>query len=306
MDRKISARMQSRWGPPIIQPFLDVLKLFQKENIVVRRSQNFYVFFFFVFVVFTGGIFFTGGDLLLAIFALTLADIFFVLGAYKASSPFSFLGAERELLQIMSYEPMAILAAIGTYSVTRSFFVSDIVRPNKLPIMYQPGIFIGFVATLAFKFRKSPFDLAASHHAHQVLVRGVTTEFSGRTLAMIEIAHRYETVTALGFVALFFANTPLVAAGASLAVWFLMMLVDNTFARVKWRLALQGARIAAGTLGFGNIPVLHLLRWIEAAPCACSGDRPGSSTTTPRAATAATSRSSPVSTPFTASSVSEW
>jgi ech hydrogenase subunit B len=260
VDRKISARMQSRWGPPILQPFYDILKLAQKENIVVRRSQNFYIFFFLVFVVFTGGIFFTGGDLLLVIFALTLAEIFFVLGAYKASSPYSFIGAERELLQIMSYEPMVILVAIGMYAVTRSFFVADIVRSGKLLIVYQPGIFLGFLAILAFKFRKSPFDLAASHHAHQELVRGVTTEFSGRTLAMIEIAHWYEIVTVLGFVALYFASMPLVAAGAALAVWVLVILVDNTFARVKWQLALQGAWIAAGTLGFGNILVLHFVR----------------------------------------------
>ena len=54
-DRRISARMQSRRGPPILQPFYDVLKLWQKENIVVRRSQNFYILFFLLLVIFTGG-----------------------------------------------------------------------------------------------------------------------------------------------------------------------------------------------------------------------------------------------------------
>ncbi len=181
IDRKLSARMQSRWGPPVLQPFYDVAKLVRKENIVVRRSQNFYIYFFFVFIVFTGGLFFTGGDLLLVIFALTLGSTFFVLGAYKASSPYSFIGAERELLQMMAYEPMVMLAAIGMYMVTRSFFVADIARSPRLLVQYIPGLFIGFVAILAFKFRKSPVDLAASHHAHQELVRGVLTEFSGRT-----------------------------------------------------------------------------------------------------------------------------
>jgi len=37
-----------------------------------------------------------------------------------------------------------------------------------------PGIFLGFLYTLEIKFRKSPFDLSASHHAHQELVRGMT------------------------------------------------------------------------------------------------------------------------------------
>jgi ech hydrogenase subunit B len=260
LDRRISARMQSRWGPPVLQSFYDVLKLLQKENIVVRRSQNFYISFFFVFVVFTGVLFFTGGDLLLVIFALTLGSIFFVLGAYKASSPYSFLGAERELLQMMAYEPMVLLAAIGMYMVTKSFFVSDIVASDRLLIAYAPGLFIGFVSILAFKFRKSPFDLSASHHAHQELVRGVTTEFSGRTLALIEVAHWYENVTVLGFAALFFARIPLLAAGVALAVWVLMMFVDNVFARVKWPLALQSAWIVAATLGFGNILVIYFFR----------------------------------------------
>src|SRR5512141_2825021 len=125
-DRRISARMQARQGPPILQPFHDVLKLLQKENVVVRRSQNYYIFFFLLLVIFTGGLFFAGADLLLVVFALTLAAIFFVLGAYKASSPYSFLGAERELIQMMAYEPMVLLTAVGMYMVTKSFYVNEI------------------------------------------------------------------------------------------------------------------------------------------------------------------------------------
>jgi len=111
LDRILTARVQGRVGPPLLQPFYDVFKLFEKENIVVRRSQNFYVFFFLLFIVFTGCLFFTGGDLLLVIFALTLADVFLVLGAYRTSSPFSQIGAERELIQMMAFEPMIIIMA---------------------------------------------------------------------------------------------------------------------------------------------------------------------------------------------------
>ncbi len=260
IDRKVSARLQGRWGPPVVQPFYDVAKLWRKENIVVRRSQSFYVYFFFVFTVFTGGLFYSGGDLLLTIFALTLAGIFLVLGAYKASSPYSFLGAQRELIQMMAYEPMVLLAAIGMYLVTGSFFVSDIVRYGRLLVTSTPGLFIGLVFILLFKLRKSPFDLAASHHAHQEIVRGITTEFSGRTLALIEIAHWYETVVVLGMVALFFAAVPWAAAVAAAVVYLTVILVDNVFARVKWPLALASAWIVAATLGVGNILVVFFLR----------------------------------------------
>jgi len=260
LDRKVSARLQGRWGPPVVQPFYDVVKLWRKESIVVRRSQSFYVYFFFLFTVFTGGLFFAGGDLLLTIFTLTLAGIFLVLGAYKASSPYSFLGAERELIQMMAYEPMVLLTAIGMYLVTGSFIVADIARYEGLLVLSTPGLFIGFVFILLFKMRKSPFDLAASHHAHQEIVRGVTTEFSGRTLALVEIAHWYELVVALGLVALFFAAVPCAAAAAAAAAYLVVILVDNVFARVKWQAALASAWIVAATLGVGNILVVFFLR----------------------------------------------
>ncbi len=108
--------------------------------------------------------------------------------------------------------------------------------------------------------RKSPFDLSVSHHAHQEIVRGITTEFSGRTLALIEIAHWYETIVVLGMVALFFASIPWLAAVVTAAVFFAMILVDNVFARVKWQLALASGWIVAATLGVGNILVVYFLR----------------------------------------------
>lgn len=258
-DRRISARMQSRVGPPIFQPFYDVLKLWQKENVVVRRSQNYYIFFFLLFVIFTGGLFFGGSDLLLVIFALTLGAIFFVLGAYKASSPYSFVGAERELIQMMAYEPMVLVAAIGMYMVTKSFHVHDIANHPTLLVLALPGVFLGFLYTLEIKFRKSPFDLSCSHHAHQELVKGITTEFSGRTLAMIEIAHWYENVFLLGWVYLFFASMPVLGVAVSLFVFLFVILVDNVFARLKWQAAVRSAWIVAAVLGMGNILVLSLL-----------------------------------------------
>jgi formate hydrogenlyase subunit 4 len=259
-DRKISARMQSRLGPPILQPFYDVLKLWQKESVVVRRSQNFFIFFFLLVVIFTGILFFAGSDLLLVIFALTLGAIFFVLGAYKVSSPYSFIGAERELIQMMAYEPMVLITAIGMYIATKSFYVHDIVSHPTILALTLPGIFLGFVYTLEIKFRKSPFDLSCSHHAHQELVRGITTEFSGRALALIEIAHWYENIFLLGWVFLFFAASPAFGVTASLAVFGLLILVDNVFARLKWQSTVQSAWLVAIILGFGNILVLSLLR----------------------------------------------
>jgi formate hydrogenlyase subunit 4 len=259
-DRRVSARMQSRCGPPILQPFYDVLKLWQKENLAVYPSQNYFVLSFLLLVIFTGALFFAGSDLLLVIFALTTASIFFVLGAYKASSPFSFIGAERELIQMMAYEPMVLLTAIGMYMVTKTFYVHGIASHGGMLVVALPGVFLGFVFMLEIKFRKSPFDLSSSHHAHQELVRGITTEFSGRALAMIEIAHWYESVFLLGWVWLFFASSPIVGVVMALVVYGFVVLVDNVFARLKWQTALASAWAVTAVLGFGNIIVLSLRR----------------------------------------------
>jgi formate hydrogenlyase subunit 4 len=258
VDRRISARMQSRYGPPILQPFYDVFKLMNKSSIAVNSQQRLYIICFIVFVMISGAIFFGGGDLLLAIFALTLASVFLIIAAYSTFSPYAYIGAEREMLQIMAYEPMVILTTVGMYMVTKSFNVWDIAMYDQ-PLIYSlPGIFLGFLFILTIKFRKSPFDISMSHHAHQEIVRGIITEFSGTDLALIEIAHWYENVLLLGIVCLFFASSPIIALILAVVVYFLEIWIDNNYSRLKWQSALGSAWIVALVLGVGNIAYLAL------------------------------------------------
>jgi len=259
IDRRISAHMQARQGPPLLQPFYDVIKLWSKERLVVRRTQNYFILFFFLLTVFTGALFFCGSDLLLVFFALTLSGIFFVLGAYKASSPYSFVGASRELVQMMAYEPVVLLTAVGLYMVTHTFQVDAIVSSAHTPILLLPGLFVALMYAMEMKFRKSPFDLSMSHHAHQELVRGITTEFSGPTLAIIEVAHWYENVMLLGWLFLFFSTHWVFGLAATALMFFLLLVVDNVCARVRWDFALRSTWQMTLVLGCGNILVLWLV-----------------------------------------------
>jgi len=259
LDRVITAKMQGRVGPPLLQPFYDVSKLLKKETLLVNKTQDFYVFAFLVLIIFTGCLFFAGEDLLLVVFALTLASVLLVLAAFSTSSPYSHMGAERELIQMMSYEPMVIIMTVGVYMVTKNFYISKIVAFDKPLIMYLPGVFLGFLYVLTIKFRKSPFDLSMSHHAHQEIVRGITTEFTGKKLAMIEIAHWYENVFLLGFIYLFFANNPVIGIIATLAAFFLEIFIDNSSARVKWEFAMVSSWVVAISLGMVNIAVLYFI-----------------------------------------------
>ena len=264
LDRKISARMQGRVGPPIRQPFYDVLKLLEKENITVNRVQDFYVMCFFIFVIVTGSFFFAGENLLLVMFTLTLASVFLIVAAFSSTSPYAEVGAERELLQMLAYEPMVLLTCIGFYMFTGSFEVGQIMLTTKMPFPYLIGLFIGFVYILTIKFRKSPFDLSMSHHAHQEIVAGLKTEFSGKTLAMVEAAHWYENVFLLGMVFLFFVNGQwwgyVIGIVVVLLTYFLEILIDNSFARMKWQVAINSSWIVAVVLGSVNLFMLMFIR----------------------------------------------
>ncbi len=263
VDRKLSARMQGRRGPPIRQPYYDVRKFMEKEQITSNGVQDFYVACYLLFVIVTGCLFFAGQDLLLVIFTLTLGETFLILAAYSSGSPFSQIGAQRELYVAMAYEPIMLLMAIAYYLVYGSFSVDAIASDSEFAVIPMIGIFIAFVYALTMKLRKSPFDLSMSHHAHQDLVRGMTTEFSGRTLAMLEVSHWYENIMLLGMVALFFANGGWVGFVVGLVVavlaYILEVYIDNGFARMKWQTALKSGWVVALVLGVGNVLVLLLI-----------------------------------------------
>ncbi|WP_457944618.1 respiratory chain complex I subunit 1 family protein [Caproiciproducens sp. LBM24188] len=265
IDRKITARMQGRKGPSVLQPFYDLYKLFNKQSVVVNDLQDFLVAGFLVFIIFTGCLFFSGGDLLLVFFALTLAGIFFVMSACSASSPYGSMASQRELMQMMAYEPMVLLVAIGFYIVTGSFAVKDIIHFSNIPaVAYMPGIYLGFLWVLVIKFRKSPFDLSTTHHAHQEMVKGLTTELSGNILALVEVSHWYENVFLLGVVGLFFATSDwwsAIVVIVTVAIsYFLEILVDNVFPRVKWDFMLKSTWIVTLVAGVINLMVISLIK----------------------------------------------
>jgi formate hydrogenlyase subunit 4 len=260
LDRIASARMQRRKGPPLLQPWYDLRKLLNKQASQLNPYQGFYAGGFLVFTAIAGAVFFAGGDLLLAVFALTVAGILLVLAAYSAGSPYAHLGAERELLQMLAYEPMLLLTAVGFDVACGSFRVSSISASAQAPLLLLPGVFLGYLFILSVKLRKSPFDLSGSHHAHQELVRGITVELSGSQLALVEIGHWYENVLLHGVVWLFLG--PLgwgwALAGTALA-YGLEILVDNSSSRLRWETMLRSSWAVALVLGAGNILLVHAL-----------------------------------------------
>ena len=263
LDRIIAARMQGRKGPPLLQPFYDLAKLFSKQMIAVNSVQMLLNLSYLIFLAIAGSMLFAGADILMCLFMLSTADMFLVMAASSDSSPFSTLGAGREMIQIMAYEPMTLLLAVGFYLATGSFQVADIIRQPVSAVVTMPGFLLGLMFVMAIKLRKSPFDLSTSHHAHQLLVKTLTTEMAGPTFAIMNIAEYYEMVLMLGLVALFFINSswyswPL-AILACLFVFFLETLWDNVSARVKWNTMLDSCWVVTLLTGGLNGLILMLV-----------------------------------------------
>ena len=243
LDRKISARMQRRVGPPVLQPFYDVKKLLNNQTITVSTSQMVLLITYFVLMVLTGALFFYGADLLMCFFVMSTAATFLYFAAVVTSSPYSSAGAQRELIQMMAYEPAVLLTCVGFYLAAGSFNVADIVGSKVSNIAFLPGFFVAFVFILTIKMRKSPFDTSASHHMHQELVKGLTTEMGSRNLAIFQITEWYENVFLMGVVGLFVINSNpysiIAAVVVILLVYFLEVLIDNSSARMKWQQMLK-------------------------------------------------------------------
>lgn len=264
IDRKISARMQGRIGPSILQPFYDVQKLMNKQVIGVNRVQYTLLLSYLLLMIVTGVIFFSGSDILMSVFVLSTASIFLYFAVVETGSPYNTIASNRELVQIMAYEPAVILLCVGFYLVAGSFNVHDIMQSDITMITRMPGFFVAFLFALAVKLRKSPFDVSTGHHAHQELVQGIKTEMGARNLAIYQIAEWYESAFLMGMVALFVVDrrpvSYLFGALLVLLVYLFMILLDNTAARVKYQLMIKIVWGATILFAGVNLLVLMLLR----------------------------------------------
>ncbi|HEX7950511.1 MAG TPA: NADH-quinone oxidoreductase subunit H [Candidatus Limnocylindrales bacterium] len=260
MDRIVSARMQSRVGPPVLQPFYDVGKLLQKDVRSVNPIAEPLLLGHVVFMALAGALVVGGVDLLLTAFVFALAALCLVLAAGSVNSPYSFTGAERELIVLLSSEPFFILMLAAIMKVTgQSTFAGVLASPERVaPLL--PGILLAFLVVATIKLRKSPFDISTSHHPHQELVRGLTSDMSGRLIGWVELAHWYETALLALFVMLLVNWSVLLAVAVFLVAYVLEILVDNSTSRAKWQLVLRSTWAATLVLAGSNVLALFLLR----------------------------------------------
>ena len=256
VDRRVTAWLQSRYGPPILQPFYDVFKLLGKTPMIVNSWQVLCAYIYVVSAVVALFIFFMQGDLLLIFFVVTVGAVAQVVGAMSVKSPFGQVGAQRELLQMLAYEPLLIVIFVGMAKVAGSFKISDIMAVQTPLLPMLPLLFIVMGIVLLIKLRKSPFDISASGHAHQEIVSGIHTDYSGPQLALLEVGHWLEVVLLLGITSLFWTSQTTTFLGVGLLLietYFVEILIDNICARMTWGWMLRTSLYMGMVLALVNI-----------------------------------------------------
>ena len=232
LDRKLTARLQGRIGPSFWQPVYDILKLLGKQPFLVHRMQLVYAFLHLFFMMLTLVLLVLGQDLLMVLFCQAFSALCLVIASMSVRSPYSWIGSQRKILQMLAYEPTLILLILAVYLQNNSFLGIKVLERDTPLIYSMPLMFISLLFVIAIEFEKSPFDVASSHHAHQEIVKGTTLEFSGPFLGLIEIAHAYEMAMFFGLMVAFWHTSLIMGILLALFGFILVLLMDNVCARL--------------------------------------------------------------------------
>ncbi|NMD71676.1 NADH-quinone oxidoreductase subunit H [Bacillus sp. DNRA2] len=229
VDRKIYARLQRRVGPPIYQPYIDLIKLSKKEILVPRTANNI-AFRFAPLMGFAGmlaaiaiipvtGIssgLYPSGDLLVLLYLLATPALALMIGASASGSPYSSIGLSREMVIMLAYEiPLTIvLLTVGmrvgmaggetaVFSLTRivNYQLDNGLLLFDLPML--PAV-LAFMCCIPGTIGVVPFDIP---EAETEIAEGTLLEYSGAGLAMFKLTGGLKilVVSALT-VALFFPS----------------------------------------------------------------------------------------------------
>ncbi len=213
--RKVTAKIQSRQGPPLWQPYFDLLKLLGKEDIESGQTpamQRFAAYLSLATVLTLACLVPMGfaaplgeaGDVILVIYLLTLASICTLLAGLAAGSTYSLVGISREMMTMIALEPLfavaIVIGAVHVNSFRLDAVLNDSVYAADLPLS---GLLIFVVMLLSFQafVQRVPFDIT---EAETEIMEGPLMEYSGPKLALFKYAQMAKLVIYSGlFITLF-------------------------------------------------------------------------------------------------------
>ena len=204
--RKVTARVQSRQGPPLLQPYFDLLKLLGKEDIESGETplmQRFAAYLSLATVLTVACLVPMGfvapmngvADIILLIYLLTLCGICTLLAGLAAGSTYSLVGASREMMSMIALEPLLAIALIVGAVHTGSFRLDTVLNGSDYETNGIPwsGLIMLAVMILSFQafVQRLPFDIA---EAETELMEGPLMEYSGPKLALFKYAQMAKLV----------------------------------------------------------------------------------------------------------------
>lgn len=204
VERKLSARIQWRVGPPFFQPLIDILKLFGKE-ITIPKDGNDILYLLAPFlslgaVVFASTLLllpnFLGiggftGDLIVIIYLLMIPGLATIIGGASSANPLASLGVSREIKLMIAYELPLVLAAFTP--VIKIAGIIDIGGILSYQAQYgmmikSPSCLIALIVAIICmqaKVGSVPFDLS---EAETEIMAGAYIEYSGLPLAIFKLS----------------------------------------------------------------------------------------------------------------------
>jgi formate hydrogenlyase subunit 4 len=214
--RRITARIQSRQGPPLLQPYVDLLKLLGKEDIesgespVMQRLAAYLALSSVLVVACLVPMGFASpmnraADVIVLIYLLALCGICTLFAGLAAGSTYSLIGISREMMTMIALEPLLVIALVIGAIHVQSFRLDRVLGGSVYALDGVPwsGLIILVVMVFAFQafVQRVPFDIA---EAETEIMEGPLMEYSGPKLALFKYAQMCRLVIhgAL-FVALF-------------------------------------------------------------------------------------------------------
>ena len=136
-------------------------------------------------------------------YLLSVVTMSLALAGANTADRFSLIGAVRTLTQLFSYEAPFLLALLGPAIVAGSWQISTInaFAGKHWIILTQPIGFVIALIGLMGKLELPPFD---APEAETEIVKGALTEYSGRGLALFQLAKSVELVVGLTLIASFY------------------------------------------------------------------------------------------------------
>ena len=272
--RRVTARIQSRQGPPLLQPYFDLLKLLGKEDLESGEApamQRFAAYLSLAAVLTVACLvpmgfaapMNNGGDVILLIYLLALCGICTLLAGLAAGSTYSLVGISREMMCMITLEPLfAIALLVGAVHVG-SFRLDSVLHGSVYTVAGVPwsGVLMLAVMLLSFQafVQRVPFDIS---EAETELMEGPLIEYSGPKLALFKYAQMAKLIiySAL-FVTLFIPwGSGLIFPLGWLLFWIkvlvlvlLVTLVAATHARYRID---QAIRFFSGLMGVSFVALL--------------------------------------------------